>query len=91
MWSKGGRTDLDAMALDCGSHHTLGHEGGWTQLRDADGQIRWYRPNGKLYVPGPAPPPTPIPEPLEMTWSLADVMTPELPSSQLPSRLSRGP
>jgi uncharacterized protein DUF222 len=54
-WSVGGRTDLADMALICTCHHDYVHELGWIEHRDPDGTIRWYRPDGTLYVPGPRP------------------------------------
>jgi uncharacterized protein DUF222 len=85
-WSRGGPTDLESMALDCSLHHGFVHERGWSQRRDPDGRIQWFRPDGSLYVPGPAPPPVPVPEPLEMVWDQAESDEP-----RLPSRMGRGP
>ena len=36
-WARGGKTDLDLMALLCAFHHWLVHEGGWTLARHRDG------------------------------------------------------
>jgi hypothetical protein len=55
-WSRGGRTELDNLALICSFHHKLVHEFRWTISRDADGEIRWFRPDGIRYQAGPAPP-----------------------------------
>ena len=55
-WSRGGRTELENLALICSFHHKLVHELGWTITRDADGEIRWFRPDGVRYRAGPAPP-----------------------------------
>jgi hypothetical protein len=55
-WSRGGRTELDNLALICSFHHKLVHELGWTISRDADGDIRWFRPDGIRYRARPAPP-----------------------------------
>jgi hypothetical protein len=55
-WSRGGRTELENLALICSFHHKLVHELGWTISRDADGEIRWFRPDGIRYRAGPAPP-----------------------------------
>jgi hypothetical protein len=38
-WRDGGRTDLANLALLCGFHHRLVHEGGWRLHRDGNG--RW--------------------------------------------------
>lgn len=55
-WSRGGRTELENLALICSFHHKLVHELGWSITRDADGEIRWFRPDGVRYRAGPAPP-----------------------------------
>jgi hypothetical protein len=55
-WSRGGRTELENLALICSFHHKLVHELGWSITRDADGEISWFRPDGIRYRAGPAPP-----------------------------------
>ncbi len=55
-WGQGGRTDLDNLLLVCTFHHKLVHEYGWTVSRARDGTVRWRRPDGRWYRPGPAPP-----------------------------------
>jgi Domain of unknown function (DUF222)/HNH endonuclease len=55
-WERGGRTDLDNLALVCTFHHRLVHEHGWALRRDSDGTARWFHPDGKPYRAGPAPP-----------------------------------
>jgi hypothetical protein len=55
-WSRGGRTELENLALICSFHHKLVHELGWTISRDAEGEIRWFQPDGVRYRAGPAPP-----------------------------------
>jgi hypothetical protein len=55
-WSRGGRTELENLALICSFHHKLVHELGWSITRDADGEISWFRPDGVRYRAGPAPP-----------------------------------
>jgi hypothetical protein len=55
-WGDGGRTDLDNLLLVCFFHHKLVHEHGWTVQRDADGPIRWLRPDGSIHRAGPGPP-----------------------------------
>jgi Domain of unknown function (DUF222)/HNH endonuclease len=55
-WERGGRTDLDNLALVCAFHHRLVHEQGWTIGREPDGRVRWTRPDGVRYRAGPAPP-----------------------------------
>ena len=58
-WRHGGRTDLDNLVLVCTFHHKLLHEHGWTVAR-RDGAVRWFQPDGRRFVPGPAPPQQPI-------------------------------
>ena len=55
-WGKGGRTDLDNLVLVCTFHHKLVHEFGWRLKREADGSVKWFRPDGTGYRAGPAPP-----------------------------------
>ncbi len=55
-WEQGGSTELDNMVLVCFFHHKLVHECGWRILRERDGTVTWFRPNGKRYRPGPGPP-----------------------------------
>lgn len=52
-WSRGGRTDLDNLALVCTFHHRLVHEHGWNLERANDGEVRWFRPGGVRYRAGP--------------------------------------
>jgi HNH endonuclease len=54
--NKGGPTDLDNLILVCFFHHNLVHEYGWSVKRRADGEVRWFRPDGTRYGAGPAPP-----------------------------------
>lgn len=53
-WSRGGRTDLDNLVLICSFHHRLVHELGWRLTRDAEGDVRWFRPDGRRYRAGPS-------------------------------------
>ncbi|MGZ8625677.1 MAG: DUF222 domain-containing protein [Actinomycetota bacterium] len=52
-WRHGGRTDLDNLLLICSFHHRLVHEHGWSVKRDADGAVRWFRPDSVRYRAGP--------------------------------------
>ncbi|MDY7101616.1 MAG: HNH endonuclease signature motif containing protein, partial [Actinomycetota bacterium] len=54
-WTDGGRTDLDNLALLCGHHHRLIHDGGWQakllpdltlEVTAPDGRVRTSRPAG---------------------------------------------
>ena len=58
-WRHGGGTDLDNLVLVCTFHHKLLHEHGWKVERQ-DGVVGWFQPDGKRFVPGPAPPEQPI-------------------------------
>lgn len=49
----GGRTDLDNLIDVCFFNHHLLHEGGWHAHGKANHDIRWRKPDGTLYVPGP--------------------------------------
>jgi hypothetical protein len=55
-WSQGGETTLENTTLQCAFHHELLHEFDWRAHRGPDGELRWYRPDGTPYHPGPAPP-----------------------------------
>jgi hypothetical protein len=57
-WEKGGTTDLENLALVCFFHHKLVHEHGWRLVRDPDGAVRWFHPDGTRYRAGPDPPST---------------------------------
>jgi hypothetical protein len=52
-WERGGRTDLDNLALVCFFHHKLVHEMGWSLARRPDGELEWFRPDGARYRAGP--------------------------------------
>ncbi|HEY0493956.1 MAG TPA: DUF222 domain-containing protein, partial [Candidatus Dormibacteraeota bacterium] len=48
-WTRGGETKLENLALVCGRHHTMVHEGGWTIERSAG---RWLtKPPGQTVRP----------------------------------------
>jgi HNH endonuclease len=55
-WEQGGSTDLENLLLVCTFHHHLVHEFRWAVRRQADGTVRWFRPDGTRYRAGPAPP-----------------------------------
>jgi 5-methylcytosine-specific restriction endonuclease McrA len=59
-WANGGPTTLSNLALLCRRHHRAVHEEGYQMEREADGQLRFWRPDGRLIpdVPAPAPVPT---------------------------------
>lgn len=45
--TKGGETSLDNLLLLCSAPHTLVHEGGFGIMKDAQGQWRFRRPDGR--------------------------------------------
>lgn len=51
-WADGGETNLTNLALLCGHHHTLLHEGGFSMARNADGSLRFRRPDGRVLNAG---------------------------------------
>lgn len=54
-WEDGGPTDLGNLVLTCHFHHKLVHEFRWNVTLEGS-TVKWYRPNGKHYDPGPDPP-----------------------------------
>jgi hypothetical protein len=54
-WGQGGPTDPDNLALLCGYHHRLVHEGGWSMAMGTGGGIIFTRPNGRKIATGPPP------------------------------------
>ena len=55
-WSEGGPTTLGNTTLQCVFHHKLLHEFGWRAERGPEGLLRWFRPDGTPYTPGPGLP-----------------------------------
>jgi 5-methylcytosine-specific restriction endonuclease McrA len=55
-WANGGPTTLSNLALLCRRHHRAVHEAGYRMERQPDGQLRFWRPDGRLLpdVPSPA-------------------------------------
>jgi Domain of unknown function (DUF222)/HNH endonuclease len=54
-WRDGGLTDLNNLVTICTWHHKLVHEYGWWIKGSAEGDLRWYRPEGTRYRAGPTP------------------------------------
>lgn len=54
-WLYGGPTSLDNLIALCPTHHRLVHEFSWGVKRTRDGGVIWYRPNGRIFEPGPRP------------------------------------
>ncbi len=50
-----GPTDLPNLALLCSHHHKTVHDGGWRIEGDANGELRFIRPNGAVLITGPPP------------------------------------
>jgi hypothetical protein len=55
-WAHGGPTTLSNLALLCRRHHRAVHEEGYQVERQADGELSFRRPDGRLLpaVPSPA-------------------------------------
>jgi hypothetical protein len=55
-WALGGATSLTQLTRLCRRHHRAVHEGGFRVVRRADGQLDWFRPDGRrLQIAPPAP------------------------------------
>jgi hypothetical protein len=59
-WARGGPTVLSNLALLCRFHHRAVHEEGYGMDSDADGALRFRRPDGQPLPEAPLP--TPMPE-----------------------------
>jgi hypothetical protein len=55
-WADGGPTSLENLVLLCRRHHRSVHEEGWTIDRASDGELAFWRPDGKRLELAPAPP-----------------------------------
>ena len=55
-WAHGGPTTLSNLALLCRRHHRTVHEEGYQVDRQADGELRFRRPDGRLMPEVPPPP-----------------------------------
>jgi Domain of unknown function (DUF222)/HNH endonuclease len=54
-WDPGGRTDLDNLALTCLYHHHLVHSGGWTMSGNANEELTFVGPTGRVMTSRPSP------------------------------------
>ena len=54
-WKPGGRTDLDNLALLCRAHHTLVHSTGWSVSGDANTELTFVSPEGRITMSRPSP------------------------------------
>jgi hypothetical protein len=49
-----GPTDLDNLALLCAHHHRLVHTGGWTATGDANAELTFIGPSGRVMTSRPS-------------------------------------
>jgi len=54
-WKPGGRTDLDNLALTCVHHHHLVHSAGWTVTGNANKELTFEGPTGRVMTSRPSP------------------------------------
>jgi hypothetical protein len=54
-WKPGGRTDLDNMALLCEHHHHRVHSRDWTMSGDANAELTFVGPTGRVMTSRPSP------------------------------------
>jgi hypothetical protein len=54
-WIEGGPTDLCNLIEICDEHHRLVHEMGWTVTGDADEELTFRSPTGRLSTSTPSP------------------------------------
>jgi len=54
-WKPGGRTDLDNLALLCRHHHVLVHSKGWTMSGNANKELTFTGPSGRVMTSRPSP------------------------------------
>jgi hypothetical protein len=59
-WAQGGPTTLSNLALLCRRHHRAVHEEGFQVERQADGALRFQRPDGRLLPDVPRAPVVPV-------------------------------
>jgi hypothetical protein len=70
-WADGGETSLDNLVLLCRRHHRAVHEEGYRIEGTADGDLRFFRPQG-WEIPSIPPPPPLFGEPLAEISALLD-------------------
>ena len=58
-WAHGGPTTLSNLTMLCRRHHRAVHEEGYQVERQADGELCFRRPDGRLLPESPALPPVP--------------------------------
>jgi hypothetical protein len=67
-WAQGGSTTLSNLALLCRRHHRAVHEEGYSVERQADGELRFSRPDGRWIPNIPDPPVVPV-APVDALWA----------------------
>jgi hypothetical protein len=72
-WAHGGPTTLSNLAMLCRRHHRAVHEEGYQVDRQADGELSFRRPDGRL-LPA-VPPPTSVPaDPVDILRARHDAL-----------------
>jgi hypothetical protein len=54
-WKRGGLTDLDNLALTCLHHHHVVHSKGWEMTGNANGELSFTSPKGRVMTSRPSP------------------------------------
>ena len=54
-WKPGGRTDLDNLVLVCVHHHHLVHSSGWAMTGNANEELTFTTPKGRVMSSRPSP------------------------------------
>jgi Domain of unknown function (DUF222)/HNH endonuclease len=54
-WKPGGRTDLENLALVCLHHHHLVHSAGWEMTGNANAELTFTTPKGRVMTSRPSP------------------------------------
>ncbi len=54
-WARGGPTDLDELCCLCPHHHALVHTKGWTLSGDANEELTFVGPSGRVMTSRPSP------------------------------------
>ena len=54
-WKPGGRTDLDNLALLCLFHHGVVHTKGWAMSGNANAELTFCGPSGRVMTSRPSP------------------------------------
>ena len=54
-WKPGGTTDLENLAVLCLHHHHLVHSGGWTMTGNANEDLTFLGPSGRVMITRPSP------------------------------------